>query len=476
MVVGEPHCSTHPKYVRPYVETTDARRTQFGQTDRQMPRAGHGHGGPASTIAWWIEMPRPVAIAALFLMLLTGLVLGQMHTLGTVETPISTDSNTPGTALALQFYEAANTLLATGDATELSAVLHGDFTDHRALTSQARSTDDLIRYFESVREVFPGVHLEATSLQAVGRLVVAEVTLARDLTGSLAGIPFQVRSPSNGFELLRIADDKIVERWDNQPLPLIETAQLTPPIQSGPGWRSVPVVERHSFEPRGIDEGNSQNGTIFIVESGSLNLSTGGDPPVILEMQADFDRAGEPTQAVAVKGSVSLAPGSIAIVPGETRYRAWNSESSNASVLQLTFETLYSSSFDAMVQDDREEMPTGVQTTTFAEGEHYLPFSNNPFELQVAHAILTPGTSVAAHVVNESETLIVVRGSIEVSTIDGVALQSTDRSLPQTISGNSVIDARNGVNATQDAQIGYDVAGNEPAEVWLVNVISPGDD
>src|SRR5680860_24299 len=75
-------------------------------------------------------MPRTAAAFALTLTLLTGIVLGQLHSAGSTRSFATAVPNSHASQTATSFYEAINSLLETGDPGDLRSILHSAFIDH----------------------------------------------------------------------------------------------------------------------------------------------------------------------------------------------------------------------------------------------------------------------------------------------------------------------------------------------------------
>ena len=91
-------------------------------------------------------------------MLMTGLVLGQLHTVGVQKVPVAT-SDSDGEVAARRFYDGINQFLAGGEPDAFLAELDSGFVDHTAVLGGEGSIEDLLRYLSSLRATFPDLRV-----------------------------------------------------------------------------------------------------------------------------------------------------------------------------------------------------------------------------------------------------------------------------------------------------------------------------
>src|SRR5680860_266055 len=99
-------------------------------------------------------MNKTAVVFALTLMLLTGLVVGQIYSLGAPGLATVPASNPQALRTSERFYMAVNTLLESGDASSLRAVLHPGFIDHAAGGEDPGTARDLETELLAVRASF----------------------------------------------------------------------------------------------------------------------------------------------------------------------------------------------------------------------------------------------------------------------------------------------------------------------------------
>src|SRR5680860_977090 len=81
-------------------------------------------------------MSRTAAAFALTLTLLTGIVLGQLHSASSTRSFTTEVPNPRASQTAASFYQAINSLLETGNPADLRSILHSDFIDHSPIRQE----------------------------------------------------------------------------------------------------------------------------------------------------------------------------------------------------------------------------------------------------------------------------------------------------------------------------------------------------
>jgi hypothetical protein len=122
--------------------------------------------------------------------------------------PIAADPASTNREIVLQYYNAINAQIATGDATALRKLLHPSYRDQSP--SEAQALESLV---DRLHRIAPEIRLIPEPLAANGGEVIAHVQV--NLDRSPAALGFQVDDPSTlwpRFETFRVADDLIAER------------------------------------------------------------------------------------------------------------------------------------------------------------------------------------------------------------------------------------------------------------------------
>ena len=219
-------------------------------------------------------MPRTAAGIAILLTLITGMIVGQLHLVAgnrVISTPVSTQ--TPADPqLAAAFYESLNHVIRTGDASGVYTLLAPGFVDNSPFLPEPGTTETLLRYFHGLHAATPNAVLQVEDVTTDGALIAVRLKLvgAGDLT--VAGLP--VVSPKvDSFELLRIEEDKVVERWAGALLPALVESIGALDIRFDADLLREPRLERLVLAPNAELSVNDHHGTILRVESGSLKFA-----------------------------------------------------------------------------------------------------------------------------------------------------------------------------------------------------------
>src|SRR5687768_1505677 len=149
-------------------------------------------------------MPRTLVLFALILTLVTGLVLGQMSSLGQKPVQIAATSDSGAAETARAFYRAINLYLRTGDAQTVEQLLAPGFAGHAPLRAGVESAEAFLQYLESIRSTFPGLQLEVSDISAQAGTVAVDITLTGDTNGAFTGLPLDAGAGVSGYEVLRV--------------------------------------------------------------------------------------------------------------------------------------------------------------------------------------------------------------------------------------------------------------------------------
>ncbi len=204
-------------------------------------------------------------------MLLTGLVLGQLRTIGVQTVPAAT--NSAGAVAALRFYDGINQFLAGGPPDAFLVELDPNFVDRRTPMGGEGTAEDLLRYLSSLRATFSDLRVDISDPLVQGESVAVDLSLAGDFSGTFAGIEVSALDASGGFEYLRVANGKIAERWGSRDLPpMYETLLETDgPIVSG--WLIEPHLERYRLDPNAAIDLDTSQGAVILAEAGTLDVA-----------------------------------------------------------------------------------------------------------------------------------------------------------------------------------------------------------
>src|SRR5262249_40617370 len=111
---------------------------------------------------------------SLLLAVATGAAVAQ--TVDLAASPVLAPVGSSATAAAVRaFYDAANTVIATGDATTLAAAVGPDFGDQAGLPGITSDRDGLGRYLVALHDVAPDARLASDRVVADGDRAMAQV-------------------------------------------------------------------------------------------------------------------------------------------------------------------------------------------------------------------------------------------------------------------------------------------------------------
>ena len=165
-------------------------------------------------------MRLPLLIATCFLTPLTATVLvGAWITIRPVGLPAeaTTTNDAANRAVVIAFYAAANTVIATGDASSLDPLLASDFrevdTEDRETDPPTTGRNGLVARLQTIHAVAPTTRIAVNALAADGDLVVAQVQVPAVKHPSFLGLPVNgnLGSAWGTVDVFRLADAQIIE-------------------------------------------------------------------------------------------------------------------------------------------------------------------------------------------------------------------------------------------------------------------------
>lgn len=227
---------------------------------------------------------RPTLLLACILALATALTLlgASLAFIDRSAPPPPVDEDVVDTgaviAVAHHFYAAVNDVLRTGDPAPLATIIAPDLVEHHG-RADASGAEGLVRTLLAERATWPGMRLLVDEIRATGPDEVAVWVHAVASPGvSVLGFTVTALLESWGpMELLRIADERIAERWANggESL-LIEPLGQLPPVDTED--QTVMTVERRTYSLGAADElvGGIAPRLLY-VEAGTVQV-TGSQP------------------------------------------------------------------------------------------------------------------------------------------------------------------------------------------------------
>jgi quercetin dioxygenase-like cupin family protein len=404
-------------------------------------------------------MPRTATAIAIMLMLLTGIVLGQVYSLGSTRSLMAPVSYPDSRDTAQRFYDAMNAGLESGDTTTLRSILHPDFADHAPLNVAPRTAQDLEDTLMALGQAYPGLRLATSGMVTHGPVVASQLTRIGVQHGTVEGIPLELTTPPAGYDVLRIENGRVIERWASLAFPhppRVEAVASLDPLAPGISPRT-PKLERLTLEPYTGYEVDSHGGTIITVTSGMLN--------------AHVTASTEQSPAVTLAARNSLA------IPAHSQFQIKNADLAPATMLVLTIPPFDPGDIrkdDPAFSARPESLPAGISRELLMNGMSISP-GQYLLAVTMLQMVIPAGTAIANHRVAESEMLLAIDGAIEVSVQEGALTLMSGPETTSNQSGALALSAGDGIAVPAGAELAWRAIGNEPAFVVLVTV-APGDE
>jgi hypothetical protein len=172
-----------------------------------------------------------------------------------------------------------------------------------------------VRNLLILRDTHPGLQIEAVRVTGNRELVAVETRFGSAADPAVAGVSLDPRLLGDDYELLRVQNGRIVERWTG--LALTQRIRAVGRITGAHDAQRVrqAVVERLALEPLArLEDHGQHHGIIVVVEAGSLRLmepSAGNRPE-------------------------RLGVGALRIVAPKTAFALWNPGQEPATALMFS--------------------------------------------------------------------------------------------------------------------------------------------
>ncbi len=371
------------------------------------------------------------------------------------DTRIAPAPNTALLRVATGFYDGVNSLLATGDATDLLSQLDAGFLSYSATTHNPASAPDLVAALQGIRSTFPDAHFAVIELDTRNDLVFAAIRISGRSNGTFAGMALDPVMPERLDEVLRIRDGKLVDRWggDWSPAQFLNVANRIVSTPSGDSM--VPELRQWRIVPNGHGDVAGESWRFLVVESGSIGWAISSDA-VAAEYLSYADGRWDP-----VRARNRLEPGDAVVLPAGATARFWNSESAEARLLvvevPLTKEPPVSSAGTSF----------GVTRVLLARGVT-VPSDSRAVVVSIGQVSL-PSSSSWQHagIPIGGELLLVTGGSLDAS-VEGGPIWIVDEQSAISALHAAHVDAGRGIAIAGDAGITYRAAGTETMRAWVV--------
>ncbi|MBX3070772.1 MAG: hypothetical protein KF883_09770 [Thermomicrobiales bacterium] len=396
-------------------------------------------------------MPRTAAIVLLCLTLATGIVLGRLSSFsGRAAPSLMTDSR-DDVEVARTFYDGINEYLAGGDAGRIMRMLSPDYREHRSRGPVGLPGEDLVLHLTSLRETYPEIRLDVGQLAAQPGSVVADYTFVPVASGPTAGLHLELGRGSSGYDMLRIENRLIVERWSTWESPQLYRSVVSSEILVPRGGSLDVRMERLLFGPGGHHEVQDANGFVFIAEAGRFTYEfvsgvpgEGAGERIQLEAGESIVAPAGATSRIASEGSASAILLSFASVQGPLG-SVWGT----ATVIRSA----------------------QVSRTVILGGVLPHPSSDDHrFAIHVGRVDLPPGTILPRRVIETTEMLLVTQGAVDVRVDGNRAVLRQRDGVFATIADQQVIDDGTGLQVRAGTIVEYQVAGHDPVTLWRLAI------
>ncbi len=346
-------------------------------------------------------MRRLIAPCACALALFTGVWAGQAYTLFAPLGPIGAE-HTPSPPVAdtvWSFYDAIDLFFRAGDDAALRAVVSPEFVDHVDTPGSLANREGFFGYLASLRTTHPALRLVPTDVIAQGDRAIAEITLSGDTGGAIKGIPLGGPPPWPEVEIVRVEDDRIVERWGGPAGYASSTPVFSEAVIAPSRGALLPFLHRVTFAP-GANDANLDrfDPAIVTVESGQINVGT----PSRTERSAPME-----TQ--------TLGPGNTLAITEKMDLEISNRTDAPAVILLLSLAqpAQMPTNFSPIDADDSIEIWGLAGYGTVA-----AIATTGGLRAEMAEVTLAPGMRLSTHDTGLTEFVVVEAGTLT-AAIDG---------------------------------------------------------
>jgi predicted ester cyclase len=406
-------------------------------------------------------MARGILATTIALALLTGLVIGAIGRIGVLAPDSVPAFQSRNQQIGLDYFDAVDHLMRTGDSREVRLLLSADFQDHDPATDSVGGVESLIAEFQSLRNAFPGSRYAVTELASSGTLIVASITMHGTDSGEFAGIGIDLVQPSVQQEILRVRDGLIVERWsDAAVLPRLMTIATTGEISMS----GVPALRQWHVDPHAHDVVQTPSEVILIMNKGTLIVEP--QQPITNPARRYQMTPMSPNgvESIPLTGQQELREGDVLVAPGGTDLMIRNYSSEPAAMLSVA------ASFS---QEDGPIAGWGVEgiTSVLMARGFSLDAPMSRYEVFVGRVTLPPGSAFAHSGIEDGgEFIIAAEGSLTAEAVGGLVWTAASAS---TITADEVmqLSRREGAAIDGASEVRFEAAGSQPATFWVVTFV-----
>lgn len=218
-------------------------------------------------------MQRFIFATLLGLTLIIGMTVGGMAWRTATFERSALDIATADPAIGIAFYVGIDQVLTDGDTSALEDAVTGDFVDHPGDGATSQSIDELTGRLAAFATTFPGARFEVTEIVATGGNLVATIAPVTPPPVTVAGMSMTTQPISGGYDVLRIRNGKVAERW-SAGLPALSTASFPAASFSLDSTTNL-AIQMTQTELPGDSEviWHSGRTAVVMVESGTIRVN-----------------------------------------------------------------------------------------------------------------------------------------------------------------------------------------------------------
>jgi predicted ester cyclase len=275
---------------------------------------------------------------SLLLAIATGAAVGQTFELA--STPVAGPSGGGATVEAVRgFYDAANAIIQTGDASVLDTAVAANFVDHTGLPGVSPNRDGLGRYLAALHGIAPGTRLTSDDVFADGDRAMARVEVKGTDGATFLGIAVGGRVTVWGdADVFRVANRRIVERWSSPAATVGFDSLGSGPIGTSLLAGAGLALERIVLAPGDRIQGPASESRLVEIETGTLAVTVAADSVgSASKLSPHSDAASTGPWTLTPGTEATLATGDLLALPVSTSYVLGNTGTEPCTLLVASF-------------------------------------------------------------------------------------------------------------------------------------------
>jgi predicted ester cyclase len=416
---------------------------------------------------------------ALLIALATGAAVGQAVDLAASPVP-ATFSGEATVEVVRAFYDAANSVIQTGDVSALDTVVAPDFVDHTGFPGLSPDRDGLGRYLAALHGVSPDTRLTSDDVFADGDRAMARVAGDGPTGAAFLGIAVGGRvTVWSDADVFRVANRRVVERWGGPAATVafdrLGRGSIGTSLPSNAGL----ALERIVLPPGGQIQGPAQESRLVEVETGNLTVAVDttsiGSADVL---SPDPNATSDGSRRLEPGSGATLATGGLIALPVSTSYLLSNAGPESSTLLVASFfpaddPKRAAPPSDPSLPSDAGPWPSNLDVQPLAGGSvtNLPPVS---VTAGIGRMILAPGAWLSALTTTGPLLGVVESGTLDFAMSDGTVWVRTGSNGASRDRAAGSLQAGDGALLPPDATFSLRNSGDAPAVV-LVVAITPND-